>query len=406
MKRILSLLLLGALMTPASALTPEERPQILVIGGSANNQFAASLHGQVSAQSAGNLIYSPASISTALAMTSLGAKGETLAQMQTVLGLAKFDGWHSAYGALATYMGEQRKDFELVGANRLWGQKGFAFLPTFLDESKRRFHAGLEEMDFVSDSEGARKAINAWVEKQTKDKIKDLLKPRVVDGETRLVLTNAVYFKAAWADQFTKSATKVEPFRLGADDRRADVATMHRRGSYRYTELDDVQVLEMPYKGREVSMFVLLPRKVDGIAALDKRLADPKWFESAVASIQPAPKYVNVALPKFKVTAEFELSDVLGKMGMPLAFDRARADFSAMTTQERLCISKVIHQAYVDVNEEGTEAAAATAVVMTRMSAMVPPNPIDFKADHPFAFVIRDQKSGAILFAGRVADPR
>jgi len=215
-----------------------------------------------------------------------------------------------------------------------------------------------------------------------------------------MVLTNAIYFKGAWADQFNKQMTKEEAFKQDADHQ-AKVAMMNRTGRYRYAEDDSAQILEMMYAGNEVSMVVVLPKKADGLGNVEKTV-DAKWLDAMPGRL--ASKEVQVAFPKFKMRAEFELSKVLAKMGMPLAFSD-KADFSGMTSEAKLMIDQVIHQAYVDVNEEGTEAAAATAVTMRLMAIRQPEKPVVFRADHPFMFMIRDTRSGAILFMGKVVNP-
>jgi serpin B len=372
----------------------------------ADNGFAARLYAVVGSVNDRNTFFSPASIATALAMTSLGARGETERQMDQVLGFdaADPDKMHETFATLlkdANGAGGER-GYQLGLANRLWGQKGYHFLPAFLTQTQKQYGAALEEVDFAGNPDGVRGTINRWVEKQTADKIKDLIKPGMLAADTRLVLTNAIYFKGSWADPFKKELTKDEPFHQGSAGEKITVSMMHRSGGYRYAEDDTAQILELPYAKNEVSMVIVLPRKIEQQAALEKSM-DAKWLSDAVGRLRP--RQVQVALPRFKMTAEFELSKVLSSMGMPLAFDAAKADFSGMTTQEKVVIDKVIHQAFVDVNEEGTEAAAATAVTMRPTAARVPEPPVIFIADHPFIFFIRDTRSGAILFMGKVVNP-
>lgn len=371
----------------------------------ANQQFAASLYSAVADSSKENTFFSPASIATALAMTSTGARGDTRAQMLTVLGFkdADPDTVHESFAALISNANGNRADrgFQLSMVNRLWGQKGLNFLPAFLDQTQKEYGAGLEELDFAHNVDGARQTINQWVEKQTAEKIKDLIKPGMLGADARMVLTNAIYFKGAWAEQFEKEMTREEAFKLGAGDEKVNAQMMNRSGSYRYAEDDAVQILEMPYVGNEVSMVVVLPRAADGLSKLEK-LVDAKWLEAMPGGLKS--RQVQVAFPRFKMRTEFELSKVLAKMGMPLAFSD-KADFSGMTSEAKLMIDQVIHQAYVDVNEEGTEAAAATAVTMRLMAIRQPEKPVVFRADHPFMFMIRDTRSGAILFMGKVMNP-
>jgi serpin B len=370
----------------------------------ADNTFAARLYSAVAASGHDNTFFSPASIATALAMTSSGARGETQRQMLDVLGFkdANPETLHQAFAELiksANGDGGER-GYQLSMANRLWGQKGLHFLPAFLNKTQKEYGAGLEELDFAHNLEASRQTINAWVEKQTADKIKELIKPGAIGPDSRLVLTNAIYFKGAWADPFKKEMTRDEAFESSAEQK-ANVPMMHRSGRYRYAEDDTVQILELPYVNNEVSMVVVLPRKADGLADVEKSI-DAKWLADLPGRLRS--RQVQVALPKFKMRAEFELSKVLASMGMPLAFGD-KADFSGMSSEEKVVIDAVIHQAYVDVNEEGTEAAAATAVTMRALSVRKPEPPVVFRADHPFTFMIRDTRSGAILFMGKVMNP-
>ena len=363
------------------------------------NAFSMDVYAALRSRT-GNLFLSPYSISTALAMTYAGARGTTADEMAKVLHYdvdqAKL---HAAFGQLLETT-KAGKGYELSVANALWGQKGFQYLKEYLALVADHYGAGLSELDFVSNAEGARKTINTWVEKKTRKKIKDLIQRGVLGPATRLVLTNAIYFKGKWSSQFKEQATRDAPFHL-AGGNTADVPMMTQKAKCGYAETDDLQVLEMPYEGEELSMVVLLPKATDGLPAFEKTLTQAK-LDAWLAALRP--REVVVFLPKFKMTSQFELSETLGSMGMPLAFSPA-ADFSGMTGKRDLMISNVIHKAFVDVNEEGTEAAAATAVVVGLTSAAPTPVTI-FRADHPFVFLIRDRRSDSILFIGRVANPK
>jgi serpin B len=285
-------------------------------------------------------------------------------------------------------------------ANALWGQQGLPFRQEYLTDSQKHFGATLHPVDFRQ-TEQARQTINRWVEEQTKDRIKDLLPRGSLDALTGLVLTNAIYFKGQWVQPFHKELTKDEPFTT-ADGRKAPVPLMRRGDRFRYFAGDGLQAVELPYVGDRVSMVVLLPAKADGLADLEKSLT-PEKLAGWVGQLRPQPG--DVLLPRFTATAEFELADTLEKLGMRLAFTR-QADFSGILSGEPLFISKVVHKAFVDVNEEGSEAAAATGVVMTRASAPLnPPKPFTFRADHPFLYLIRDTATGGVLFLGRYAGP-
>ena len=291
---------------------------------------------------------------------------------------------------------------ELAQANGLWAQKDYKFRKEYFDLVTQNYGAGVENLDFKGATEEARKTINAWVEKQTKDKVKELLTPGIITQLTRLVLTNAIYFKGEWETQFEKGKTKNEAFTM-ADGTKADVPTMHGKLEASYGEGEGFQMLELPYKGRELSMVVYLPNKADGIAELEGKLTAGDFaarkFGGELWRLHS--REVEVALPKFKMTSEFRLDETLKAMGMKDAF--GDADFSGMTGGKELSIGAVVHKAYVEVNEEGTEAAAATAVVMEGRAATAVPV---FRADHPFLFVIRDVRTGSVLFMGRVMDPR
>jgi len=363
-----------------------------------NNAFALDLYARLR-QQGGNLFFSPYSIRTALAMTYAGARGKTAAEMADVLKLSKQqDRLHRAMAAVAA---ELRSDagkahYELHIANALWGQKGEPFRAEFLDLAGKHYGAGLREVDFAGAAEAARKTINAWVEKQTHQKIKDLIKPGILSPVTVLVLTNAIYFKGNWAAPFKPERTKIWPFRV-SPDKTVNAPVMYQKGTFRYFEGKTLQVLELPYEGETLSMVVLLPKRVDGLADLEKSLT-PEALRSWLSGLRE--REVAVYLPKFKLTSGFELKAVLAEMGMRDAFGPA-ADFSGMTAGKALRISEVIHKAFVNVNEEGTEAAASTAVTMDKSARWEL-----FRADHPFLFLIRDRRSGALLFVGRVLNPQ
>lgn len=386
----------GAANGPAQKVEPD--PPELVRG---NTTFGFDLYGQL-ARKDGNLFFSPYSIPTALAMTYDGARGQTAAEMAKTLHFFP-DTQHlnPAFARIIKEVNGSGKDrpFQLRVANALWGQKGFGFLPAFLEAVRTNYGAGLREVDFQKAAEEARQTINHWVEQQTNDKIKDILQPKDVGADSRLVLTNAIYFKAPWANPFPDHATKTEDFRVTADQK-VKVPMMHQQERLKYLDDKAFQLLELPYKGGQQSMLVFLPKKDTGLAAVEKAMETTKldgWLAKMKAET------VAVALPRFKFTQRFELGKTLAEMGMPLAFAPNQADFSGMDGRRDLFIGIVIHQAFVDVNEKGTEAAAATAVGMR--PASVPIKVVKFQADHPFLFAIRDRDTGSILFLGRVVNP-
>jgi len=379
---------------------PVPREQAALVKG--NTQFALDLYGKVRGKE-GNLFLSPYSISSALAMTWGGARGQTAEQMAKVLhfGLVG-EKVHPAFGALTKDLNEGGKkgNYELSVANALWVQKEFKFLKDFLDLNEKYYGAGFKNVDFRGATEKARQTINAWVEKETHEKIKELIKQGVLAPNARLVLTNAIYFKGQWALKFKGEATKEAPFSLSAD-KIIDVPMMTQTDSFGYTEFDDYRALELPYKGEALSMIVMLPNKADGLATFEETL-DVDRLEKCFASLSR--QKVEVSLPKFTTTAEFSLADPLKKLGMDDAFDPYKADFSSIDGKKDLFIQAVVHKAFVDVNEEGTEAAAATGLVVGALSRPMPPPA--FKADHPFLFLIRDIRTGSVLFIGRIVNPK
>jgi serpin B len=371
-----------------------------------NNKFAIALYDKLRAEK-GNLFFSPYSISTALAMTYAGARGQTQAQMADVLYFPVGPNdvnemqFHSTFGQIIKDLNARgaKGDYELAVANALWGQKGYSFLKDYLALIETNYDGGLNQVDFVSAAEAARQTINDWVQRKTKDKIKDLIPRGMLNSTTRLVLTNAIYFKGRWARQFEKELTREGPFTL-LDGQKIDVPMMRQTEEFRYMEAEDFQALEMPYVKDELSMIILLAKNIDGVVDLEKKLTSEnlsRWLGELHK------QKVVVSIPRFKMTEQFSLADTLRAMGMTDAFSAQTADFSGMDGKQDLFISAVVHKAFVDVNEEGTEAAAATGIGMA-MGAAPQKMPV-FRADHPFIFFIRDNNSGSILFIGRVMDP-
>ncbi|MGA2678507.1 MAG: serpin family protein [Sedimentisphaerales bacterium] len=393
---LITVLLAGMTNSVKADIDPNQ--QIVVAG---NNKFALELYGKLENQQ-DNLFLSPYSISTALAMTYAGARGQTEKQMAEALCFAPVQNeqFHKVFGEIIKQLNAsgEKGGYELVVANALWGQKGYKFLPDYLTLVRENYGGNLQQVNFATQAEEARKTINAWVESKTKDKIKELIKPGILDPTTELVLTNAIYFKGKWATPFKPERTQDSPFVL-LDGQKVNVPTMNQKDKFGYMETNDIQLLEMPYVNNDLSMVILLPKKADGVKDLEKGLTS-NVIASWMAQLRK--QEVQVFIPRFKMTSEFELARVLGAMGMPDAFSR-NADFSGMTGNRDLFISNVLHKAYVDVNEEGTEAAAATAVVMKRISIGEPP-PV-FRADHSFIFLIRDNQTDSILFLGRVENP-
>ena len=370
------------------------------------NAFALELYQKLKEQD-GNLFLSPFSISTCLAMAYAGARAQTATQMARALGFPlDQEPLHRTLGSLIQKLhaeGHQRSH-QLVVANALWGQEGYGFLNEFLALLRTRYGSRLREVDFETRTEAARRTINRWVEEQTREKIKELIGPGMLDPLTRLVLTNAIYFKGNWRSPFDEDATHPAPFHLnagppGSDD--VDVSMMTQIESFCYLKAHDFQALELPYDGESLSMVIFLPERVDGLGDFERSLTPDNlaaWLSRLDAH------EIEVSLPKFTMTSGFRLSAILRSMGMVDAFTMGTADFSGMTDREQLAIAEVIHKAFLEVNEEGTEAAAATATEM--LGCAEPPSTPVFRADHPFVFLIRDVRSESILFMGRVVDPR
>ncbi len=364
-----------------------------------NTDFAFDLYGKL-AEDEGNVFFSPYSISAALAMMYAGARGETEKQMAEVLGFTiPQEPTHAAFNKLDAALRETKGDATLEIANALWPQIGERFEQPFLDTLASQYGAELWPLDFQSDAEGSRKTINDWAETNTEGRIKDLLPPGSLDAQTPLVLTNAVYFLADWKHKFEERATREEPFhRLDGSD--AQALMMHQTEDFGYAKGDGWKALALPYRGGTLEMVAVLP-DADRFGEIEANLGDV--LEEADASLGHAE--VIVALPRFEMTTPtVPLREQLAALGMPDAFDAEAADFSGALAGA-IWIDEVYHKAYVRVDEEGTEAAAATAVVATKSAESIGTEPVTFIADHPFMFVIRDTKTKTILFLGRVMDP-
>ncbi len=368
-----------------------------------NTAFAVDLY-QRERGKAGNLFFSPYSVSTALAMAYAGARGQTEQEMAQVL---HFDlpqaELHPAFAGLARRLEEIGKSqrVSLSVANSLWCQRDYTFTDAFLKLNRAFYDAGARLVDFAGSSDATRQEINSWVAAKTQDKIRNLLQPGQVTAATRLVLCNAVYFKGKWASQFDPNNTAPAPFFTGAGQQ-VLTPLMSQSLKLRSRSFDDFALFALPYTGNDLALVILLPKAVDGVAALEQRLDAAKLQEWLAALDGAGEAKAQVFLPRFKLDCRLELARELAAMGMPAAFGQS-ADFSGMTGTRALCISDVVHQAMVELNEEGTEAAAATAVGMALTSVRAPA-PV-FRVDHPFVFLIRENQTGSILFLGRVTDP-
>jgi serpin B len=376
-----------------------------VVGG--NSAFALDLY-KTLRKSDGNLFLSPHSISTALAMTYAGARGDTETQMAATLHFAlEQSRLHPAIAELEAKLGRKGRDSHvtLCMANSLWPDKHYTLLPEYLSLVERYYGASITPVGYRGSAEKARLKINRWVEENTRGKITDMIKPGLLDALTRLVLVNAIYFKGHWAEKFNPDFTRDQAFFVLPGKPVQVPMMLGRSEMFNYAEFESFQILEMPYEGNNLAMLILLPMEIDGITALERRLSLKnltEWRRRMSARL------VEVSFPKFKMTSGFLMKDTLESMGMTNAFDGEKADFAGMhgESDEPLYIADVVHKAFVEVNEEGTEAAAATAVVHTRDSGPPALRPVTFVADHPFLFLILDKGSGNILFMGRMADPK
>ena len=378
----------------------------------ANNRFAVDLHKALRNDEHfvdENLFYSPSSLSIALAMTSMGARGNTAAQMAKALhweGISKYQLRSEEQQFLDTLVESNNASNELLAANRLFVQKNFSLVQEFVEGTKTFFDAEIALVDYQKDAEGARKEVNGWVEEKTKQKIKNLIPEELFNSRTRLTLVNAIYFKGFWENQFDEKATFPQQFFI-SESEKVEVQMMHLTKNFKHVYEGGklaCQILELPYQGEDLSMVIMLPHDTHGLGKLEQDLTHDRLQKALGSVSQSHPHKVEVSLPRFMLTQQFALNEIIANMGATDMFNELKADFSGMSPgPEKLYVSHVIHKAFVEVNEKGTEAAAATAVVMMAPTGFMR-NTI-FCADHPFVFMICHKKSSAILFMGRVVKP-
>jgi serpin B len=369
-----------------------------------SNEFALDLYARLRRESSDNLFLSTGSLSAALAMTYAGARGETADEMARVLHFRlPPEKLHPAFGDLRQYGNAEThgRGYRLSVANRLWGRKGMTFLPGFLTVIRDDYGGDLERVDFLNRTESARRRINAWVEEQTQRKIRALIPQGLLDGMTRLLLTNAVYFKGDWTKPFRRDVTQVAPFHISTRQQ-TDVHLMGLIDHFRYRAGDGVKVLELTYGNADLAMVALLPDEIEGLPDLEGKLTTDnlsRWLSDLQA------REVRVFLPRFRLNSQLQLADALKSMGMRRVFTPGEADLSGMSSEQGLFLSAVVHKAFVDANEEGTEAAAATGDVAAKAPEGIE-EPAVFRADHPFVFLIRDNRTGSVLFLGRLVNPQ
>ncbi len=392
-------------LDPRPAAPPSAEASKKLARGS--NRFCLDLFGKLREQK-GNLVFSPASVSTALAMTWLGARGDTADELKRVMHFeGTADEVAGATGRLTASLGAADSGVTCNIANRLFGEKSYTFESSFLEKTASAFGAPLEPLDFVHAPDPARLHINGWVAERTEKRILDLIPERAITSEMRLVLVNAIYFLGDWGVPFVKSMTEDAPFFVSASEKRS-VPLMKRVGELRATETADADVVELPYRGDATAMLLVIPKEVDGLASVERSLDGP-LLQSITSGLEE--ERLTLRLPRFEVApaSALPLGRLLQALGMQSAFDPELADFTGIANPpsraDRLYVGEVFHKAFVKVDEKGTEAAAATAVMIPRGGRPPPSTPREVRADRPFLFFIRDRASGLVLFMGRIADP-
>ncbi|XP_058411360.1 serpin B6 [Diceros bicornis minor] len=372
----------------------------------ANGTFALNLLKKLGEDNLKNVFFSPMSISSALAMIFMGAKGNTAAQMSQVLSLSKSGSGggdvHQGFQSLLSEVNRTDTQYLLRTANRLFGEKSYDFLSSFRDACHKFYQAEMEDLDFVSAAEESRQHINSWVAKKTEGKITELLSPNSVNPLTNLILVNAIYFKGNWDNQFDKQQTKERPFKVSKNEEKP-VQMMFKKSTLKMTYIGEIftKVLMLPYVGKELNMIIMLPDENTDLKMVEKELTYEKFIEWTRPDMMDEEE-VEVFLPRFKLEENYDMEDVLRSLGMTDAFEQTKADFSGMSSRRDLYLSKVVHRSFVEVNEEGTEAAAATAAIMMMRCIRIIPR---FCADHPFLFFIQHSKTNGILFCGRFFSP-
>lgn len=404
-----ALLLLAATTADARVAVRPRRPPLDTLAAGAMSSFSWDLYAQVNKDEGANLVYSPASIMFAVGMTFGGADGDTASEMSSALHFDSIGGQGDVAAGLGALMSGlnaegRKKGVELRVVNRIWAAKGFPWSKQFMGVVTKAWGAGIEQADFANAAEQARKTINAWVEKHTNERIKDLLPEGILDGSTVMVLVNAIYFKGQWVHKFDKKDTKPDTFVTASGDK-VQAPLMHQTATLLHTAAQGLQIVDLPYKNTTLAMDLIVPDDARGLPAVEKQLTSDN-VTTWLSSLSPA-EDLDLTMPRFQVTVPLSLAPPLMAMGMKQAFDAGAANFTGMLDAKakqshQLYISAVVHKAFVLVDEEGSEAAAATAVVMTDAAARIPPK---VRADHPFVWIIRDTKTGAILFVGRVTDP-
>jgi serpin B len=365
-----------------------------------NNRFAFDIYKLLS-KTDKNLIFSPASITSAISMTYIGAKNNTFNEISNAFYFNKnISEFNTGYYKLVENYSNKKSTVKLFNANSLWIQEGLKLNSEFLESNKKYYSSSANFTDFSLNPEKSRITINEWVESNTNNKIKNLLKPSSIDNGTRLVLVNALYFKGAWATKFKKEKNTTEDFQI---KKKENVKTefMNNSISSWYYEDKYCEIIDIPYENKDISLLIMLPKTYKKLKKVEKQL-NYEYYQNYLN--QKSLKRIQLSLPKFNTESEFDLNESLNKLGIKEAFTM-NADFSGITENEKLYISKVVHKANIELDEEGTEAAAATAVVMRKTTAMPIEDVVIFKADRPFIYMIRDQKTNTIYFIGKILNP-
>jgi len=381
----------------------------------ANNRFAFELYSELSKTDERNIFYSPYGIFSALGMSYEGARGQTSDEMKSVFHFPEVEVLRPNFAKIYNNLNEKSKEYELRTGNALWAQYDYPLLEDYTSRVEKYYGGKAANLDFKEEAEKSRRTINLFIEEQTNNRIKDLIPAGALNPMTRLIITNAIYFKGSWWREFDKSSTREWHFRIAPSGKRVKTPMMYMKevskARFYYADLEKLQMIELPYKGGKISMLVLLPKQgeYDNFETGESVFTDYK-LEDIELSVEKLDEYKSqmqetklggISLPKFEFDTKYYMSDTLSKMGMPTAFTFPGADFSGMDGKENLYIGDVIHQAFIKVDEEGTEAAAATATIHFDTSVALP----IFIADHPFIFIIQDRENGNILFMGRVNDP-
>ena len=376
----------------------------------ANNAFGVALYREFAQAETGNVVFSPFSLSSALALTATGARGQTEKELWQALQLdLPREGVAAGYAAIAAEFSRVTRDPDLIKltvANALWPQQGYALKPEFLDVARRQFGAEVAPLDYTQPAAAAER-INEWITAKTAGLIPSLVEPAQFGPLTRLTLCNAVHFKAAWASEFAEAATKPERFTL-LDRSRIEVPTMKRTAWFQMASVDGCRLLRMPYAVGAFEFVVVLPKAVDGLGEIERSL-DRQRLQRWMERLEEAKsQYLALELPKFRTSAQPDCMAALSRFGVKAAFDPAAADLSGISSEPGFSIGDVLQKAVIDVNEQGTEATAATIITCVTLGIGKPklPTPIPFKVDHPFLFFIRETRTGVILFLGRIVDPR